>query len=277
MINEKDISDQKTINEIISLASLKTGNQFRETHKAGILRFIDKHTDDLNISYQEYLSLLQENECEINALINASTVNETYFFREENQFNLLNKIISNKQKINIWSAACSSGEEAYSIKLLCDSLNKETCLFASDINTDKLNFLKEGKYIKTQALRDIDGKSFHNLLLPYVKDDFIIFPDKIRNSISCRQINLTQSESFKSLGEIKFDVIFLRNVFIYFSLEERHKILNNIAQNYLCEDGYIFVSLSEIAQLNDKLLPKLEKICIDDIFVLHRKITQEER
>lgn len=276
MINKTNPSTEKLFNTIISMISDKTGNNFRETHKIGIVRYIEKRINELNLSFDDYILLIQKDDNEFLCLINASTVNETYFFREEKQFVLLKELISKKEEVSIWSAACSSGEEIYSIKLLCDSMNVKSSLFASDINTDKLNLLKEGKYNKKQSIRDIDGKSFHELLNPYLQDDLIQFSPEIINSFEIGRINLIDFENFEVLEEKKFDVIFLRNVFIYFSLEERYKILDFIAEKYLMEDGYIFVSMSETALLEEKyLLPNLEKICIDNVFLFHKKKTQE--
>lgn len=276
MINGTDSSTEKNLNDIISLISEKTGNNFRETHKIGITRYIEKRIGELKLSYQDYFPLIKNDNQEIFSLINASTVNETYFFREEKQFVLLKKLLSAKDEVNIWSAACSSGEEIYSVKLLCDSMNVKSSLFASDINTDKLNLLKKGKYNKKQSTREIDGKIFHELLEPYSKGEQIEFSPEICNSFENERINLIDFESYKVLGQKKFDMILIRNVFIYFSLEERYTILNYIAENYLVDDGYIFVSLSETALLEEKYLSsKIEKICVDDIFLFHKVKTQE--
>lgn len=277
MATIKDQEAEKILDNIFSIISEKTGIKFRETHRLGILRYIEKRIEELKISFEEYLQLIKNNDQEILALINASTVNETYFFREENQFELVKKIISPKNKVDVWSAACSSGEEIYSLKLLCDSVKKDSSFFASDINTDKLQILKNGTYNKKQTTREIDGKAFHNLLTPYLSDEKICFPPAIKNSITSQRINLVDVESYKIIGEKKFDIVFLRNVFIYFSLEQRYKILNNIAKNYLKDDGYIFVSLSETAQLEEKNLQfNLEKICINNVFVFHKKTPKAE-
>lgn len=267
---------EKLLDDIISLISETSGMRFRETHKSGILRFLQKRTDELNLSYEEYIELLKTNEQENFTLINASTVNETYFFREENQFELVKKLIEKREKVSFWSAACSSGEEIYSLKLLCDSININADFFASDINTDKLEILKQGLYSYKHTTREIDGKKFHKLLESYKVDDAIQFPETIINKIESNRINLADLNSYKVLDGRKFDFIFLRNVFIYFSIDTRYKILNHIANNFLLDDGYIFVSLSETAQLEEKnLISDMEKISIDNIFVFHKKKTQE--
>lgn len=276
MIVVQNFITEKILDDILSFITESSGIRFRETHKSGIIRFLENRISELKISYEEYLELLKKNKQELYYLINASTVNETYFFREEIQFDLVKKLLEEKEKISLWSAACSSGEEVYSLKLLCDLLGIDANFFASDINTDKLKALKQGIYNVKQTVREIDGKKFHKLLESYLVDGIIKFPEKIINAIESERINLKDLNSYSILNGRKFDFIFLRNVFIYFSTDVRYKILNFIADNFLVEDGYIFVSLSEIAQLEEKFLSSdLEKICIDNVFVFHKKKTQE--
>lgn len=266
---------EKYLNQIISYVSEKIGINFRDTHKNAVLRFIEKRADDLGFSYADYLLHAKENGQELCTLINAATVNETYFFREEKQFDLLKKLISEKNKIDVWSAACSSGEEIYSIKLLCDSLNVKADFFASDINTESLDTLKKGLYGKRKSVREIDGKNYHKLLSPYLAEEKIVFPSVIRDFIECSRINLIDFKDYNVLVGRRFDFIFIRNVFIYFSAEKKYQILNYIAENHLKKGGYIFVSLSEIAQFEDRYLAaNLEKICQDDIFIFHKSETE---
>lgn len=267
----------QSLEDIIQRVSQYTGIKFRETHKAGVLRYVEKRIEELGISLQEYVEILKNDSKEVLFLINASTVSETYFFREEIQFNLFKKLAAKKNFVNIWSAACANGEEIYSLKLICDSMHVQGNFFASDINTDVMEILKKGEYSKNQAVRNIDGVAFHGLLNPYLQKDRFILSEEIKKSVETARINLIDFESYESLNKKRFDFIFLRNVFIYFSLEQRYRILNYMAENYLLDDGYIFVSLSETAQLEEKCLcSDLEKICIDNVFVFHKKIQKAE-
>lgn len=279
MMTGQNSASEKIFNEIVLMLSKKTGCTFRETHKNGILRYIEKRIVELKISIEEYGKIIRNelSETELTSLVNASTVNETYFFREEGQFDFLKKILSSRKNFSFWSAACSSGEEIYSVKLLCDFMKVDSQLFASDINTEKLKFLKDGIYNSKQSTREIDGKKYHDLLKPYLKGEEFSFPSDIKNSIGSAKINLVDFDSYGALGERKFDVVFLRNVFIYLPLEERYRILKFIAKNHLKADGYIFVSLSETAQIEEKcILPDLEKICEENVFVFHKKSEEKE-
>lgn len=270
-MNDIKTPAEKIMNQIVSFVSEKIGINFRDTHKNAVLRFIEKRAEELGFSYEVYLSYAKDDSQELCTLINAATVNETYFFREERQFDIFKKLISEKKDVSVWSAACSSGEEIYSIKLLCDSLNVKADFFASDINTESLSILKNGIYGKKKSMREIDGKKYHRLLTPYLSEKNIVFSSQVKNSIECSRINLIDFGDYKVLEGRKFDIVFIRNVFIYFSAEKKYQILNYIAENHLKKGGYIFVSLSEIAQLEEKYLSaNLKKICLDDIFLFQK-------
>ena len=208
---------------------------------------------------------------EINVFINGSTVNETYFFREEAQFSLLkDKIFPafrtslSGAPLRIWSAAASSGEEIYSLYLLASSLGINAECVATDINTLVLEKCAKGEY-SSNSLRTLDGAKFHYLLAPYQNvQKEIKFPPEITGKIERKKINLSKlDEPFPRAAS----VVFLRNVFIYFSLEMRKAILEKIAGDCLLPGGCLFVSMSETALLDKAIMPKnLEKISDGKVF-----------
>ena len=207
-------------------------------------------------------------------LINSATVNETYFFREEAQFQLLQSKVfpmlaagSPTKRLRIWSAASSSGEEIYSLLLLADAMNIKTECIASDINTRVLDTCAKGVY-KKNAIRTVDGAAYHHLLEPYkLAGGGFELPKKITDRITRKQINLSRLTDFPK----NQDIIFIRNVFIYFSTEMKKAILAKIAEEALAPGGYLFVSMNEVASIDIIDLPAgLEKAADGKVFYFRK-------
>lgn len=267
------------LKEIIALVTEQTGIVPRDSHVTGIKNWIDRRMEELEV--YNYFEFLKQDEEEIFSLINAATVNETYFFREEKQFELLkNKILPELrlanplERIRIWSAASSTGEEIYSLHLIAESVGVRTCCTATDINTRVLDVLKNGEYKKSSA-KMVDGASFANLLEPYKNEDgSFTFSKKITDSISSYQLNLCNMNENLPKNQ---HIIFLRNVFIYFTNEMKRKILSQIVDECLAEGGYLFVSMNEVASLDFSVLPKnLVKCCDGKVYYFQKKTVQKE-
>ena len=268
--------DDKEFSDIISLISKQTGIIPRESHKSGIKNFIDKRKKEINLNGLDYYNYVCLNRQEMDILLNHATVNETYFFREESQFQFLKaKIFPELHKkhglnpIRIWSAAASSCEEIYSLYLLASSLGIKTECIATDINTGVLEKGAEGKY-KANSVKAVDGAKFHYLLSQYMSmDKEVSFPPEITNRIDRHQINLCKNES---IFPRNIHLIFIRNVFVYFSTDMRKTILKKIVDDSLSPDGYIFLSMNEIATIDASIIPKgLEKCSEGNVFYFHKK------
>lgn len=282
MIQEKKIVlTQEETDYFISLLTMGTGIIPRSSHRAGIQTYIEKKIAEKNISVSEFKLKLQSDKNLFTEFINESTVNETYFFREEKQFALLKeryfpmwKAMFPSVPIKIWSAACSYGEEAYSLAVLAKVCGIKAFVTASDINSEVLDHCNKGVFWES-SIRSVDGFSFKNLLLPYrTNEGKIVFPDEIKSCIQTRKINLSKIDS--PLGDANLpknqNIIFIRNVFIYFSQELRIRILNSIVDKCLAEGGILFVSMSEIAQFDSNMLPpSLEKVMDGNIFYFKKK------
>ena len=282
MIQEKKIVlTQEETDYFISLLTMGTGIIPRSSHRAGIQTYIEKKIAEKNISVSEFKLKLQSDKNLFTEFINESTVNETYFFREEKQFALLKeryfpmwKAMFPSVPIKIWSAACSYGEEAYSLAVLAKVCGIKAFVIASDINSEVLDHCNKGVFWES-SIRSVDGFSFKNLLLPYgTNEGKIVFPDEIKSCIQTRKINLSKIDS--PLGDANLpknqNIIFIRNVFIYFSQELRIRILNSIVDKCLAEGGILFVSMSEIAQFDSNMLPpSLEKVMDGNIFYFKKK------
>ena len=268
--------DDKELADIISLVSRQTGIIPRESHKSGIKNFIEKRKKEINLNGMDYYNYVILNKQEFDLLLNNSTVNETYFFREEAQFMLLkNKLLPELHAklglnpLRIWSAAASSGEEIYSLYLLAYSLGIKTECIATDINTSVIKKCESGQY-KANSVKSVDGAKFHYLLAPFMSQDkSVVIPESISSKIDRRQINLCKIDSVFPKG---IHIVFLRNVFVYFTVEMRRAILQKIVDECLAADGYIFLSMNEIATIDYTIIPKgLEKCSDGNVFYFHKK------
>ena len=272
------------LNSIIQLVTQRTGIIPRASHREGIRSYVEKILSAKNYSVQKYLSSVMTDKALFTELVNESTVNETYFFREEKQFSLLRnrlfpmwKALNGSKTIKIWSAACSYGEEAYSLALLARACGVNYSIIASDINSEVLEHCAKGTFL-VSSIRQVDGVQFKPLLTPYIKaDGKVVFPSEITSTISTRKINLSMIDSFEmdSLLPKNQDIVFLRNVFIYFNQDLRSRILHTIAQKCLADGGVLFVSMSEIAQLDSSIMPPSFKKEMDgSVFYFHKQTTE---
>jgi len=188
-------------------------------------------------------------------IIDAITTNETLFFRDKGPFELLqHKILPEvidarssksalKPAIKIWSAASSTGQELYSIAIVLKELLRETSgyslsLLGTDISEAAIVQASYGKYNRFEIERGLD-KKFLQKYFTLFGDSWKI-KDEIRAMANFRKLNLMQP--FTSLG--KFDIIFCRNVAIYFTLEDRKRLFNKLAES-LVDDGYLIIGSTE--------------------------------
>ncbi len=200
-------------------------------------------------SYGDYFQLLKKpgNDGEMQMAVDLLTTNETYFFREPKHFEFLrNRILPSlkgRQAVRVWSGASSSGEEPYSIAMtLDDCLGEQPWeLLASDISSRVLEKARTGHYVMNR-MENIPKAYLTRYCLRGTgeHEGTFLINASLRNRIQFRQINL--NETPPNLGE--FDVIFLRNVLIYFDVETKKRVVKNLLQ-LLKPGGYFMVSHSE--------------------------------
>ncbi|MEH6543951.1 MAG: protein-glutamate O-methyltransferase CheR [Porticoccaceae bacterium] len=201
------------------------------------------------LKYQDYFKFLtdEENPGELQIAIDLLTTNETYFFREPKHFDYLRETIlkhhPSGQAMRVWSAASSSGEEAYSLGMtMSDSLGHGPWeILASDLSTRVLEKARSGHYAMSRASHIPKGY-LRKYCLKGVndqKDTFLINPE-LRSRIHVRQINL--NEVLPEIGY--FDLIVIRNVMIYFDAVTRRKVTERVVQR-LKSGGYLFIGHSE--------------------------------
>lgn len=212
-------------------------------------------------SVQEYLDILQggEQPDEKQIFINLLTTNETYFFREYIHFeylaNILKKLKTAPGPIRFWSAACSSGEEAFSMAMIAAEvlgIGGSWEVIATDINDDVIATGHGGVY-KMDRLADFPREYLEKYCLKGVRtqENKIKIIEPLRAKVRFLKMNLNEVSS--AIGT--FHVIFLRNVLIYFDDEKKKHIVDQVSRR-LKEKGYLVISLTEsIRQLNTELVP----------------------
>jgi chemotaxis protein methyltransferase CheR len=181
----------------------------------------------------------------------AMTVNETFFFRDRQPFDgfrhaILPELLKSRAKsrrLRIWSAACSTGQEPYSLAMILDEEARHLMgwsidIVASDIAETVLKKAKEGVYTHFEVQR---GVPMPHLVRYFTKrKDQWAVNQNIKSRVDFRQQNLMSD--FSQLGT--FDVIYCRNVLIYFAPEQKRDVLHRISR-LLAPDGYLVLGAAE--------------------------------
>ncbi|WP_158967682.1 protein-glutamate O-methyltransferase CheR [Paraglaciecola sp. L3A3] len=204
-------------------------------------------------SVGDYIDLIIKGDQKARELaIEAMTTNETLWFRDSYPFKLLENTIfphfaNNRTQLRIWSAACSSGQEAYSIAMtLLDykqntgtSFRPSVEIVGTDISKDMLEHCKKGEYNPLTIARGLPLQNQQRYFDTTANGNLTVKPE-LKSLTNFKSINLL--DSYNSLG--RFDIVFCRNVLIYFSADVKKLILQKIAA-CLQEDGILFLGASE--------------------------------
>jgi len=208
-------------------------------------------------SFRDYLVYLNglSGESEISLLINAITTNLTKFFRENHHFDHLSSVVMpeivktsqiGKKKIRIWSAGCSSGEEPYSISMVLDRALKEknkagfdAKVLATDLDTSMLKTGREGFY-KSTSLHQVAPQYHPYFEKSSIEPNTIHIASDLRQMIAFKELNLLDKWPMKG----QFDVIFCRNVMIYFDNETKRKLAERFCE-ILKPGGWLYIGHSE--------------------------------
>jgi chemotaxis protein methyltransferase CheR len=204
-------------------------------------------------TFQAYLARLVVDPDEFEQLINALTVNETYFFREEHQFrclteSLLEHIVAGKrpgEAIRLWSVPCSTGEEPYSIALwLLENWAKvdewDIEIVGSDIDTHVLKAAEAGIYPERALMRLSEP-----LIRKYftrTQDGKYVIDEDLRGSVRLSHVNIVDRQQMAQYRN--FDVIFCRNMLIYFDDSSRRLAADNLYDS-LVPGGYVCLGHTE--------------------------------
>ena len=183
-------------------------------------------------------------------VINAMTTNETLWFRDSHPFKILKELIlpqMDKRPVRIWSAASSTGQEPYSISMILEeykqfkpgALKPGEKIIATDICTNILQHAKQAEYDSLAIARGLSPDN-QNRYFEKLSDSVWKVKPHISSRVEFKHLNLI--DSFTALG--KFDVIFCRNVLIYFTAETKLDILKRMHAS-LNPGGYLFLGGSE--------------------------------
>lgn len=235
----------------------KTGILFEANKQYFVERRLNERIEALGLeSFREYYHILKfaNDDFELQHIINLLTINETYFFRDFPQLQgfaegVIPEIVKRKEavgsrKLKVWSAGCSTGEEPYTLaiillEMLPDPKNWEIEITATDINTRVLDFARKGLY-SARSVKDVPPE----YLATYFsrRMDNYLLNIKVRNMVNFQVLNLVDTPSMKEF--VNYDVIFCRNVLIYFSPESRKKVVEGYYHS-LTSGGYIYLGHSE--------------------------------
>ncbi len=184
-------------------------------------------------------------------VVEAMTTNESFFFRDKRPFEQFKDLVlpamlksrADQKRIRIWSAACSSGQEPYSLAMILAELAGQLAgwqieIVATDLSGEILARAREGIYSQFEVQRGLPI----NLLVKYFKQvgDRWRITDKPRGTVNYREFNLLADPA--PLGQ--FDVVFCRNVLIYFDQDTKAKVLEGVARQ-MPNDGYLFLGGAE--------------------------------
>lgn len=198
-------------------------------------------------TYSEYYDRLQNDAFELQIFIDTITTNETSFFREPHHFEFLKTVLSKRtSSLRIWSAACSIGAEAYSAAMVCDEVLGPKKIgwdiLCSDINVDVIEQAKKGLYPNKFIPQISDRYLKQHCLKGFgTQEGNFLIEDHLKEHLSFKRLNLMEAVG-KEVGE--FDVIFLRNMLIYFNNPERKYIVENVVSR-LKKGGYLLIGHSE--------------------------------
>lgn len=253
------LSDEEFL-ELRNFISRITGIYFSESKKYFIESKLRPRVETLGLrTYGDYLNYLRYSpfrESELEILFELITINETYFFRDEAQFyaierEILPGIIESKPRncfrtLRIWSAGCSTGDEAYTIAMIFlerikpkyPDVNVE--IIGTDINSAVLDVAKRGIY-KRYSVRYVPENYMKKYFTILNGDEFHLVED-VKRLVKFKQLNLM--DKFQMVMMKNFDLVLLRNVLIYFDESSRREVVSWI-YNSLNRGGYLIVGCSE--------------------------------
>jgi chemotaxis protein methyltransferase CheR len=264
-MNQK-LDQKKAVDEACSIVEKATGVQFGPKQQKMVESRLQRRLSDLGFKeFSQYLSYLAENyDKEKEELISLLTTHHTYFFREFVHFEFLESALPNLmnnakkrggEKIEIWSAACSRGQEVYSLAMHIKAHAPAFPfhILGTDVDRDSVKVAENGVY-KYEEIKEVP--------LHYLGDhwsrgsgkisDYVKAKKSIRDNCEFLSGNLLDLSPFQNR---KFDVIFCRNVFIYFTLDQV-KLITDQLRERLHPGGILIIGLSEsLHGLGTKMKP----------------------
>lgn len=241
-----------TYKSIASLMHATIGLSFTDSKKALVASRLSTRMQQLGIkSFDDYYALIHggPDEEEFQVAVDLLTTNETYFFRERRHFDLLEEELrrSRPQRLKVWSAASSYGDEPYSTAMLLSDLQRQGCIgqdwsiLGTDISDRVLLGAIDAIYPESR-LRNVSPEHLKNYCLRGEGEaqGLVQMNDAIRSRVKFGQLNLCRE--IETLGP--FDVIFLRNVLIYFDTQTKRQVIDRVLSQ-LRVGGLFFIGMAE--------------------------------
>lgn len=227
-----------------------TGIHLSDAKRTLLVGRLGKRLRQLGMSsYDQYYQCLTQAGAheERQVMVDLMTTNETYFFREESHFDFLRKLVSSHpagQSLDVWSAASSTGEEAYTVcMVLADELGLESpwSVTGTDISRSVLGVAQQGHY-DLHRTRGLPREYLHRYCLKGIRSQEGTFIIDKRLRVRTRFLQANLKGPLPDMG--RFDVIFLRNVMIYFDTPTKMQVVAALC-TYLRPGGHFIVGHSE--------------------------------
>lgn len=253
--------DARVLSHVSELVTRKTGVQLGEKQRHMVESRLKKRVLEMGLkSLEEYFDYFREHEIqETQALISLLTTHHTYFFREFSHFEYLEQTALPKlipevrarpdKTLKIWSAACSRGQEVYSLAMFLDYVLRKAApdlkfeILGTDIDSESVAIARNGVYHR----RDIKEVPLLYLAQHWARgtgaiEEFVKAKASLKASTRFDVFNLIDPSAYAKLAT--FDIIFCRNVFIYF-VPEQIKLITTEMMKKISPHGYLFVGISE--------------------------------
>jgi len=258
-------TDEEFISRILILLRSRTGHDLSSYKKNMIKRRVMRRMHMSDITRQEdYIRFLQQSTLELDTLFGEMLIGVTGFFRDSESFEALDRLVMTplfaeqppREEVRIWSVGCSTGEEAYSLAMLCakhldGQFNKRRIqIFATDIDNRAIEFARQGSY-QANAVTDIPAQ---NLALYFERQNGTYRAKKIiRDMIIFSEQSVIKDPPFSRL-----DLVVCRNVLIYMEAGLQGKIIS-LFHYALRAGGYLFLGPSETIGDHDDLFQTLDR------------------
>ncbi|MDP3435840.1 MAG: protein-glutamate O-methyltransferase CheR [Bacteroidales bacterium] len=253
---------ESLLSEVVSYVLRESGDDISKYDNSFLLKSLEKRITAKGVhSKEEYLSLLISSKEECLALNESLSICYSEFFRNSLTFAYLEKLIlpslfSSKYKlkqkeVRIWSAACASGQEAYSLAILCEELIETSTsplsyrIIATDIDPEQVEKAEKGVY-STDLVGNVNLKRLHNYFVKHGSN--YIISKQIKNRVFVSQFDLLSKDAYCPPSSIfgDFDIVFCCNLLFYFKPFYRKSILKKITK-CISADAYLVTGETERA------------------------------
>lgn len=246
-------ADFEQLNKVLGFVNKERGIDLCSYRQTFVFRHLRSRMMDLKIpDYQEYIAHMKHDPGEIDKFLEDLSINVTHFFRDPEVFIAFQKgplaeLINRKSKSNlnlirIWSAACASGQEAYSLAIMmCEALAGRSDfvvkIWATDVDKDALTKADQGEY-DAKDLREVGKKILDKYFLPVYNGKYSV-KEEIRKMIRFERHNLISDPGLRCI-----DVVFCRNVLIYFTREQQEVLFRKFHDS-INSEGYLVLAKVE--------------------------------